>query len=132
MRACVSGVLHKLCPTLFNPVGCSPPGSSVHGVLQARILEWLAVPSSRESSQCRDQIHISYFYLHWEVGLFLSLVPPGKPTDWIASVIKKQGQQRIHFVTMAAGLWVQPTSFQAVAPSLLAGPPRLFLEMVSV
>ena len=86
-------------------VDYSPPGSSVHGVLQARILEWLAVPSSRESSQCRDQIHISYFYLHWEVGLFLSLVPPGKPTDWIASVIKKQGQQRIHFVTMAAGLW---------------------------
>ena len=39
------------CPTLGNPVDCSLPGSSVHGILQARILEWAAMPSSRESSQ---------------------------------------------------------------------------------
>ena len=36
--------------TLCDPVHCSPPGSSVHGILQARILEWVAMPSSRESS----------------------------------------------------------------------------------
>ena len=36
------------CPTLCNPVGCSPPDSSVHGILQARILEWVAMPSSRD------------------------------------------------------------------------------------
>ena len=36
--------------TLCNPVHCSPPGSSVHGILQARILEWVAKPSSRGSS----------------------------------------------------------------------------------
>ena len=35
------------CPTLCNPVGCSPPGSSVHGILQARILEWVAISFSR-------------------------------------------------------------------------------------
>ena len=57
----------------------------------------LLCPPPGKSSELRDQIHISYVYLHWEVGLFLSLVPPGKPIDWIASVIKKQGQQRIHF-----------------------------------
>ena len=34
------------CPTLFNPVDCSPPGSSVHGILQARILEWVAISFS--------------------------------------------------------------------------------------
>ena len=39
----------KLCLTLCDPVDLSPPGSSVHGILQARILEWVAVPSSRES-----------------------------------------------------------------------------------
>ena len=33
------------CPTLCEPVDCSPPGSSVHGILQARILEWVAIPS---------------------------------------------------------------------------------------
>ena len=35
------------CPTLCDPVDCSPPGSSVHGILQARILDWVAMPSSR-------------------------------------------------------------------------------------
>ena len=38
---------------------CSPPGSSVHGILQARILEWIAISFSRESSQLRDQIWVS-------------------------------------------------------------------------
>jgi len=47
------------CPTLFNPMDCSPPGSSVHGILQARILEWVAIPFSRGSSQPRDQTQVS-------------------------------------------------------------------------
>ena len=43
------------CVRLFqDPMDCSPPGSSVHGILQARILEWVAIPFSRESSQPRD------------------------------------------------------------------------------
>ena len=42
------------CPTLCNPMDCSLPGPSVHGILQARILEWVAMPSSRGSSQPRD------------------------------------------------------------------------------
>ena len=40
--------------SLCNPMDCSPPGSSVHGILQARILEWVAISSSRASSQSRD------------------------------------------------------------------------------
>ena len=39
----------QLCPTIGNPMVCSPPGSSVHGILQARILQWVAMPSSRGS-----------------------------------------------------------------------------------
>ena len=39
------------CLTLGDPMNCSPAGSSVHGILQARILEWVAMPSSRRSSQ---------------------------------------------------------------------------------
>ena len=42
------------CPTLCDPTDCSPPGSSVRGISQARILEWVAVPSSRGSSRPRD------------------------------------------------------------------------------
>ena len=48
------------CPTLCNPMDCSPPGSSVHGTLQARILEWVAMPSSRASSRPRDQTCVSF------------------------------------------------------------------------
>ena len=44
-----------LCPALCDPMDCSPPGSFVHGILQARILEWVAMPSSRGSSQPRDR-----------------------------------------------------------------------------
>ena len=43
------------CPTLCNPMDCSPPGSSIHGILQTRILEWVAISFSRESSQPRDR-----------------------------------------------------------------------------
>ena len=64
----------QLCPTLCNRTDCSPPGSSVHGILQARILEWAAVPSSKGSSQPRDQIQRLK-----SPASFLSLVPPGKP-----------------------------------------------------
>ena len=48
------------CLTLCDPMDCSLPGSSVHGILQAGILEWVAMPSSRGSSQPRNPIHISY------------------------------------------------------------------------
>ena len=67
----------QLCPTLCGPVDCSPPSSSVSGILQARILDWVAMPSSRESSRPRNRTHISCF-LHWYVGS-LPLVPPRKP-----------------------------------------------------
>ena len=57
--ACVFAKLFQLCLALCDPVDCSPPGSSVHGILQARILEQVAMPSSRGSSQPRDRIHVS-------------------------------------------------------------------------
>ena len=47
------------CLTLFYPVDCSPPGSSVHGILQAIKMEWVATPFSRGSSQARDRTQIS-------------------------------------------------------------------------
>ena len=48
------------CPTLWDPMDCSPPRSSVHGISQTRILQWDAMPSSRGSSRPRDRTHISY------------------------------------------------------------------------
>ena len=52
---------------------CSPPGSSVHGILQARILEWVAISSSRESSQPRDRTQVSCI-----AGRFFTTEPLGK------------------------------------------------------
>ena len=61
----------QLCTALCNPMDCSPPGSTVHGTLQARILEWVATSSSRGYSQPWDPTHR-------QVGS-LPLVPPSKP-----------------------------------------------------
>ena len=49
----------RSCLTLCDPLDCSPPDSSVHGIIPARVLEWVAIPSSRESSWSRDQTDIS-------------------------------------------------------------------------
>ena len=61
------------CLTLCDPTDCSPPGSSVHRILQARILHWVAMPSSRGSSQPRDRTCISYI-----AGGFFTAEPLGK------------------------------------------------------
>ena len=52
--SCCYCFIAKSSPTLCNPMDCSPPGSSVHGILQARILQWVAYPFSRGSSRPRN------------------------------------------------------------------------------
>jgi len=47
------------CPAVCDPMDCSLPGSSVHGILQARMLEWVVIPFYRESSQPRDRTQVS-------------------------------------------------------------------------
>ena len=59
--ACLLAKLLQSCLTLCDPMDCSPPGSSIRGILQARKLEWVAMPSSRGSSRPRDQTQVSYF-----------------------------------------------------------------------
>ena len=60
-----------------DPMDCSPPGSSVHGILQARILEWAAISSSRGSPPPRDQTCISFFSCI--ASRFLTSQSLGKP-----------------------------------------------------
>ena len=55
----VCGLVAHSCPTLCDPMDCSPPGSSVHDILQARVLEWIAISFSRGSSLPRDQTRVS-------------------------------------------------------------------------
>ena len=62
------------CPILCDPMDCSPPGSSLHGIFQLRILEWVAISFSRGSSQPRDLTWASCI-----IRGFLTAEPPGKP-----------------------------------------------------
>ena len=77
---CASDVSAKSlqsCPTLCNPKDCSLSGASVHGILQARILESVAISFSRGLSGPRDQTWVSQIYLHWQVD-FLPSAPLGE------------------------------------------------------
>ena len=65
------------CLTLYDPRDCSLPSSSIHGILQARILEWVAIPFFRGSSWPRDWTHISS--ASCISGRFFTTKPPGKP-----------------------------------------------------
>ena len=58
----------QLCPTLCDPMDCSPPDSSVHGILQARILEQVAIPFSRGSFQPKNQTQV-----FWIAGRFFTV-----------------------------------------------------------
>ena len=59
IEICCCCLVSKPCPALCNSMDCSPPGSSVHGVSQGRILECVTISSSRGSSQPKDQTHVS-------------------------------------------------------------------------
>ena len=76
---CVCSVAESR-PTLCNPMDCNLPGSSVHGILQARILEWVAISSSRGSSQSGDQTCVSMSPAL--AGGSLPLRQAGKPTRY--------------------------------------------------
>ena len=78
-RACMHAKSIQLCLTLCDPTDCSSPGSSVPGISQTRILEWVAMPSSRGSSWPRDRTWVSCpFYIGRGT---LPLAPPGKPSN---------------------------------------------------
>ena len=63
--ACMHAQSLRLCPTLCDPTDRSPPDSSVHGILQERILKWVAISLSRGSSQPRGLLHCRQILYHW-------------------------------------------------------------------
>ena len=66
------------CLTLRDAMDCNPPGSSVYGILQSRILEWVAVPSLQGIFPTQGSNLSLLHLLHWQVDS-LPLMPPGKP-----------------------------------------------------
>ena len=81
MWQCVCAKSLQSCPTLCSPMDCGLPGSSVLGVFQVRILEWVATPSARGSSGSRDRAHMSCISCIGQGGS-LPLAPPGKHRMW--------------------------------------------------
>ena len=55
----VKVLVAQSCPTPCDPMDCNPPGFSAHGIFQARILEWIVIPFSREFLQLMDQTWVS-------------------------------------------------------------------------
>ena len=75
------------CPALWDPMDSSPPGSSAHGILQARILKWVAISFSGGSSSY--EVNLLLCLLQWQVGS-LPLAPPRKPPGMpISSYLEK-------------------------------------------
>ena len=69
---------HSVMSISYNLMDCSPPGSSVHGIFQTRVLEWVAMPSSRGFSQPVDRTPVSC-----TAGGFFTAEPLGKPSPWL-------------------------------------------------
>ena len=110
---------------------CSPPGSSIHGTLQARTLEWVSFPSSRGSSWPRDRIQISCI-----AGRLFSVWAPGKPYVNISKSISDYTHSYIHCAVDAepqSGVWLSETAGTAArhAP-LSSGISQSLLKFMSI
>ena len=105
----------QTCPTLCDPVDCSPPGSSVHGILQARILEWVAMLSSRDLPNPGIKPRSPAL----QAGSLPS-EPPGKPKNtWVGSLPLLQG------ILWDPGIELGSPAFQAGSlPAELPGNPH--------
>ena len=105
-KSAIVVLVAQSCPALCDPMGCNWPGSSVRGISQAGILEWVAIPFSRGSSRPRDQIHIPAL-----AGGFFTAEPPEK--SCILQFKEKRGRAAVSRVwkgegidrTGAAALW---------------------------
>ena len=102
-----------------NPMDCSPPGSSVPGILQARIQKWVAISSSRGSSRPGDRTRVSYL-LHWQAGSLL-VAPCGKPVlPLLPPLCQFSWGTTLTFPVVT--LPVSPRQPSQTTPGLLVGP----------
>ena len=115
---CVCSVTQS-CPALCDPMDCSLPGSSVHGTFQARILEWVARPSSRGSSQPRDWTHVSCVSC---IGRLILYTAPsvGKPNKQCQSTqweVHRKSLNKVGAVPLRRSDWAETwKSWREVVP----------------
>ena len=126
-----SCLLTKLCSTLLEPMDCSPPGPSAHGISQARILEWVTISFFRGSSQPRDWTHVSCIFRQI---LYLSAT---READYWVNIlhilyvswgykIRKQCQGNCAFEDVCVCMWMIKASSD-IQPSFTHH--RLFIQL---
>ena len=113
---CESNILQKMLLSCYvqlfcDPLDCSPPGSSLHGISQARILKWVVISVSRGSSRPRNWTRISCL-----AGRFFNTEPPGKPPEkkqglekhkgiYATQPLPQEASRRAHWISYLKGLW---------------------------
>ena len=102
---CVCVLVTQSCPALFDPMGCSPPDSSVHGILLARILEWVACPSPGDPPDPGIESRSPAL----QADSLLS-EPPGKPLSVTCHVVNHKLMKR--------SSWTLPSSLYHLSPPL--------------
>ena len=101
-----SSEVAQSCPTLCDPMDCSLPGSSVHGIPQAIVLEWIAISFSRGSSRPRDQTRVSWivdrWFTVWVIVKFQDISLQNKPISCISLILTcpRPWQPRIFFPSL--------------------------------
>ena len=122
-------LISQSCAILCNHKDCSPPGSSVHRIFQARILEWITISYSRRSSRPRDGTQgRNPALLHWQAdSLPLGNPTPPHPRNSLNS-ISSEGSS---LITLPNGGLLQAPSFKAVCvfPQKYPSPPALLLYL---
>ena len=132
----VLGLVAQSCPTLCDPTDCSPPGSSVHGILQARILEWVAFPSSGGSSQPRGWPQVSRlegrFFAIWarrEARVDIYPLGFGVPSS---VTTQHWGESAVHYsrFSLATHLYIVSVEQENSFCLIQSIPPHFYMELI--
>ena len=121
---CFCCLVTQSCPTLCDPMDCSPPGSSFHRIFQAKILEWVAISSSRGSSPRRDRTRVSCL-----ADVFFTTESPGKPVIYLHICIISVSLYlcvyydifKLHHFCLLLGLWWQESEFSVTVLQIHKG-----------
>ena len=127
----VKVLVGQSCPTLCNPMNCSASGSSVHGILQARILEWVAIPFSRGSTWPRERTwvipFIGRFFTSWATSvdsanwLFFLSEPTCDLRSFLYEAFKGAATNQSDKICFATLSVIQPSIFRGRNESLRQG-----------
>ena len=94
------------CPTLCDPMDCSLPGSSIHGIFQARVLDWIAISFSRRSSWLRDWTRVSHSVgRHFTIWATREAAASHRTTRWVEQLSSRRSRNENLHPKPQSQLW---------------------------